>query len=119
MFHTATPVLNVSSIAGAERFYCKQLGFERRFAYRPDESLLDPCYMGLKRDEAQIHVSSFSGDAVVGGVVNLIVDNLDGLHESLVAAGISIELPPTDQTWGDREMYVLDPDGNCLRFEQK
>jgi catechol 2,3-dioxygenase-like lactoylglutathione lyase family enzyme len=33
-----------------------------------------------------------------------------------VGRGVPIELPPTDQTWGNREMYVNDPDGNSLRF---
>jgi len=25
---------------------------------------------------------------------------------------------PVDQTWGTREFYVTDPDGNTLRFRQ-
>jgi hypothetical protein len=24
---------------------------------------------------------------------------------------------PTDQTWGRRELYVRDPDNNCVRFD--
>ncbi|HUF73656.1 MAG TPA: hypothetical protein VMR74_12240 [Gammaproteobacteria bacterium] len=28
----------------------------------------------------------------------------------------NVDLEPTDQTWDRREIYVLDPDGNCLRF---
>ena len=30
--------------------------------------------------------------------------------------GVPIDLRPTDQTWGNREMYVKDPDGNSIRF---
>ena len=26
------------------------------------------------------------------------------------------KLEPTDQDWGQRELYVADPDGNTLRF---
>jgi hypothetical protein len=29
---------------------------------------------------------------------------------------VRLALEPTDQTWGNREMYVQDPDGNTLRF---
>jgi uncharacterized glyoxalase superfamily protein PhnB len=29
---------------------------------------------------------------------------------------VAVDLPPTDQTWGNREMYVKDPDGNAIRF---
>jgi len=54
----------------------------------------------------------------VGGVVNLLVDHVDALHEEFVAAGVSLDLAPYDQTWGMREMYVKDADGNCLRFQQ-
>ena len=116
MLKRAIPVLHVSSSTAAEAFYCGQLGFDQRFAYRPDPTRLDPCYMGLTRDGVSIHVSSFSGDGVVGGVVNLLVDDLDALHKELIAKGVAIALPPTDQTWGNREMYLKDPDGNSIRY---
>ena len=116
MFKLAIPVLHVSSSAAAEDFYCARLGFRRQFAYRVDEMWPDPCYMGLMRDGAQLHISSFSGDAVPGGVVYLLVDDVDALQAELVAKGVAIDLAPTDQTWGNREMYVRDPDGNSIRF---
>ena len=72
--------------------------------------------MGLERDGVRLHISSFSGDGVSGGVIYLLVDDVDTLHQELVAKGVSIDLEPTDQTWGNREMYVKEIDGNCLRF---
>jgi hypothetical protein len=69
MFKFAIPVLHVSSSAAAKEFYCKRLGFQQQFAYRPDEAKPDPCSMGLMRDGVWLHVSSFSGDGVSGGVV--------------------------------------------------
>ena len=116
MFKSAIPVLHVSSAAAAEDFYCKLLGFTQQFAYRFDDAQPDPCYMGLTRDEVRLHVSSFSGDGVFGGVVFLVVDDIDSLHSELKAKGVKIELEPTDQSWGNREMYVRDPDGNSIRF---
>src|SRR5262249_12862679 len=116
VFKLAIPVLHVGSSASAEEFYCNRLGFRREFAYRLDESKQDPCYMGLTRDAVEIHVSSFSGDAFPGSVVFLLVEDVDALHAELVAKGVPIALEPTDQTWGNREMYVKDPDGNSLRF---
>jgi uncharacterized glyoxalase superfamily protein PhnB len=53
---------------------------------------------------------------VPGGVVFLPVDDVDHLFHELSGRGVRIDLPPTDQTWGNREMYVSDPDGNSLRF---
>ena len=118
MFKLAIPVLHVGSSASAEEFYCNRLGFRRDFAYRVDEAKTDPCYMGLTRDAVEIHVSSFSGDGVSGGVVFLLVEDVDALHAEFVTKGVSIALPPTDQTWGNREMYVKDADGNSIRFVQ-
>ena len=115
MFTAAIPVLHVSSSTAAEQFYCEHLGFKQDFAYRPFGGL-DPCYMGLTRDAAEIHVSSFSGDAVPGGVVFLVVDDVDALHRELIAKGVKIDLAPTNQSWGNREMYIHDDDGNSIRF---
>ncbi|HKO98831.1 MAG TPA: glyoxalase superfamily protein [Pyrinomonadaceae bacterium] len=116
MLKLAIPVLHISSAANAEKFYCDQLGFQQEFAYRFDDAQPDPCYMGLTRDGVSLHVSSFSGDGVFGGVVFLVVDDVDSLYAALIGKGVTISLPPTDQSWGNREMYVTDPDGNSLRF---
>ncbi|PYS76197.1 MAG: hypothetical protein DMF66_16015 [Acidobacteria bacterium] len=116
MFRLAIPVLHVSSSAAAEEFYCDRLGFSRQFAHRLDEAEPDPCYMGLTRDGVRLHASSFPGDGVSGGVVFLLVEDVDALHEELVAKGVPIDTGPIDQTWGKREMYVKDADGNSIRF---
>jgi catechol 2,3-dioxygenase-like lactoylglutathione lyase family enzyme len=116
LFKLAIPVLHVTSSAAVEEFYCNRLGFRQEFAHRFDEATPDPCYMGLVRDGVRLHVSSFSGDGVSGGVVFLLVDDVDGLHQELLRKGVRIDLEPTDQTWGNREMYVKDPDGNSIRF---
>ncbi len=116
MLKLAIPVLRVSDSVAAEAFYCQGLGFERQFAYRPDPSKPDPCYMGVSRDGVALHISSFPGDGVAGNGAFLIVDDVDALHAEFVAKGVAIALEPTDQTWGNREMYVKDADGNSLRF---
>ena len=118
MFNRTIPVLHVSSSAAAHEFYCTQLGFALEFATRGDETRPDPCYMGVHRDGASLHVSSFPDDGISGGVVFLLVDDLDGLFRQLLHTSVQIDLCPTDQTWGNREMYVSDPDGNCIRFVQ-
>jgi uncharacterized glyoxalase superfamily protein PhnB len=116
MVKLAIPLLHVSSSILAEDFYCQQLGFRKLFANRGDAT--DPCYMGVIRDRALLHLSSFSGDGVTGSVVNLWVDNVDEVHSELIGKGVKIDLEPTNQTWGTREMYVKDADSNCIRFHQ-
>lgn len=112
----AIPLLRVSDSAAAEDFYCNRLGFRREFAHRRDDAKPDPCYMGLSRDRVFLHVSSFPGDGVYGGVANLIVDDVDALHAEFRAKGVKIDTGPVNQTWGTREMYIKDADGNSLRF---
>ena len=117
MIKLAIPVLHVSNAAASERLYCDLLGFRLEFAHRGNEAKPDPCYTGLSRDGVWLHLSSFPGDGVAGGVVNFLVESVDALHAEFVAKGVRIEVAPVDQTWGTREMYIKDADGNCLRFQ--
>jgi catechol 2,3-dioxygenase-like lactoylglutathione lyase family enzyme len=68
------------------------------------------------RDGAVLHLSSHAGDGVIGGVVYFTSGDVDGLHEEFVAKNVRIHIAPVDQTWGMRELYVRDPDGNSVRF---
>lgn len=117
MFKFAIPVLHVANSKAAEEFYCGRLGFRQEFAYRPFGKE-DPCYMGLVRETVELHLSSFSGDSGPDGAVFIGVKDVDALHTDLIAKGVAIALAPTEQSWGNREMYVTDPDGNSLRFVQ-
>jgi catechol 2,3-dioxygenase-like lactoylglutathione lyase family enzyme len=118
MLKIAIPVLHVSSSAAAEDFYCKSLGFHQDFAYRPFGGV-DPCYMGFSRDQARFHASSFPGDGGPRGVIYMLVDDVDSIHAELAAKEIEIDTGPVNQDWGNREMYVKDPDGNSIRFTQE
>jgi catechol 2,3-dioxygenase-like lactoylglutathione lyase family enzyme len=115
MFKVAIPVLHVASSAMAEAFYCAKLGFRLEFSYRQTDAP-DPCYMGVVRDDARLHLSSFADDGVPGSHVFLVVDDVDALHREFLRNGVPIELSPTDQTWGNREMYVRDADQNKIAF---
>jgi uncharacterized glyoxalase superfamily protein PhnB len=102
MLKRAIPLLHVTDSKAAEDFYCRQLGFRLASVYRPDPQRADPAYLTIVRDEAVVHVSSFSGDGVAGGVASVIIDDVDALHREYVAKGVGVDLPPTHQTWGNR-----------------
>ncbi len=116
MIRRAIPLLHISSAAEAVDFYCQGLGFQLEFEHRPEGVTTDPCYLGISRDGVWVHLSSFSGDGVAGGVANFIVDDVDKLHGEFITRHVPIVVPPVDQIWGSREMYVKDADGNSLRF---
>jgi catechol 2,3-dioxygenase-like lactoylglutathione lyase family enzyme len=116
------PIVRVKDIGLAIDFYRSKLGFVTDFHYSagPD----GPWYAGLSRDGNQIHLSTFSGDGVPGTAVYCYVDDVDALFERFRQAGLKtpgrpespVDEGPVDQTWGMREVYVRDPDGNTLRF---
>ena len=116
LLHPAIPVLHITSSAAAEAFYCGKLGFQVEFEGRAHEGQLDPVYMSVVRDGARIHLSSHAGDAVVGGVAYIPTRDVDAVYDELRRRATPIHLGPIDQSWGVRELYVLDPDGNCIRL---
>ena len=114
----AIPVLPVGSAERTVEFLCEKLGFTCEWVTRAHENQPDPAYMGFQWDDAFLHASSFPGDGNGKTVVVLAVADIDALFEQLRERGVPIALSPTDQTWGQREMYIDDPDGNSIRFVQ-
>jgi len=118
----AVPIVKVSNIPVALEFYCSTLGFVIDFRY--EASADGPWYAGVSRDGCQIPLSTFAGDGVLGTATYFYVDDVDALHRAFRQAGLKLpanpESPvddgPVNQTWGMREFYVRDPDGNTLRF---
>jgi catechol 2,3-dioxygenase-like lactoylglutathione lyase family enzyme len=51
--------------------------------------------------------------------ISLAVMDVDALCSMLVAAGIPVDNPPENQTWGARMAGLKDPDGNNLYLLQK
>ena len=76
--------------------------------------------MSVVRDgSTPVTCRHFRDDGVAGSLVYLVVDDVDGLHRELLGRDVPIDLSPTDQSWGNREMYVRDSDQNesrsCVR----
>ena len=119
MITSAIPVIAITESARSEDYYCRVLGFQKMFAYRPDATKNDPCYLGVARDGVWLHLQSFKRERAGMTDAFLWVDDVDQLYQELSARGAVIQLPPTDQTWGTRETGVRDPDGNVLCFASK
>src|SRR5262245_59763213 len=111
----AIPVVHVSSSETAAAFL-RTLGFEQQFAYRADSAKVDPTYAGFRRDDADLHVSSFAGVSGIG--LYIWVDDIDALHREFLDKGIPV-VGPFDQTWGTREFAVKDADRNTFCFGQR
>jgi catechol 2,3-dioxygenase-like lactoylglutathione lyase family enzyme len=106
-------------------FYTKVLDFEH---VDGDDELNDPSFSVLKRDGGLLFLSSHRGDGEFGQAIAVLTDDVDAVFRMLRSRGLKTpgnpESPrvvhegPIDQTWGTREFYVDDPDGNTLRFTQ-
>jgi catechol 2,3-dioxygenase-like lactoylglutathione lyase family enzyme len=59
-------------------------------------------------------VTSLVSKGAGGGWLGFSTDDVDTLHAELVAKGVEVTQPPTDQSYG-RDMGFRDPFGNNLR----
>lgn len=105
-----TPILSVRDFAVSMAYYVDVLGFEKQWDWG------DPPTFGcVSRDE----VCLFLCEGVQGGPgtwISIFVEDVDALYEEYVASGATIRQPPTNFSWGMREMNVEDPDGHRLRM---
>ena len=86
----------------------------------------DPSFSVLLRGGSVLLLSSHGGDGTVGQAIVVLTDNVDALFRRFRARGLKtpgnpdapaeVHEGPINQSWGTRELYVDDPDGNTLRF---
>jgi catechol 2,3-dioxygenase-like lactoylglutathione lyase family enzyme len=106
-------------------FYTGVLDFER---VDGDDNLEDPSFSTLARGGDYLFLSSHRGDGSFGQAIAVLTDNVDALFRKFRKRGLAtpgnpdspqmVHEGPIDQSWGTREFYVDDPDGNTLRFTQ-
>ena len=103
-------------------FYMGVLDFRLKY---PGQSQND-VVIDITNDIAELQLSVLRGDGVFGSATNIGVDDVDTLFATYAARGLDrsgkpdspVHQGPVDQSWGKREFYVTDPDGNTLRFGQ-
>jgi catechol 2,3-dioxygenase-like lactoylglutathione lyase family enzyme len=120
----AVPVFWSCDLARSLAFYTQVLEFELRYPeYR--ELALRNGVIGLVCDGAVIQLSIHMGANPAPSSVNLELETPQQVDERFArytARGLDqsrrtespVHLAPLDQTWGTREFYISDPDGNCL-----
>lgn len=114
------PLLRVKNIKAAIAFYTRVLDYELKY---PDEELNVFC-VDLINGEAELQLSETDG--IYGIAVNVLVGDVDSLFRKYIKQGLitpkkensPVHESPVNQTWGRREFYVTDADGNTLRFTQ-
>ena len=115
------PLFKCRDMKEAIHFYTVILDFELKY---PNDVSSDDWVVDLINGEAELMLTILEGDARAGSVVNVRVNDLDGLFEKYKSRGLDtsnregspVHQGPTDQSWGMREFYVTDKAGNTLRF---
>jgi catechol 2,3-dioxygenase-like lactoylglutathione lyase family enzyme len=122
----AVPVLYSSDLERSLAFYMSVLDFDLRYpAFR--ELALRNGVIDLICGAAILQLSIHMGQRPTPSSVNLELDDpheVDALFVRYTGRGLDqshrtdspVHLAPLDQTWGTREFYVDDPDGNTLCF---
>jgi catechol 2,3-dioxygenase-like lactoylglutathione lyase family enzyme len=119
------PTVRCRSLRHSVAFYTGVLDFTLADG---GDDLDDPSACTLSRGGDLLFLSSHGGDGEVGQAIVVATADVDAVFRRFRARGLRTpgnpEAPehvhegPIDQTWGTREFYVDDPDGNTLRFVQ-
>lgn len=116
------PVFKVSNVRAALKHYTEVLDF----VMTDPADTADSPVVDLGNGDAALQITIFESDRLFGSAANVWVDDADALFAKYKSRGLDTsgkenspaEQGPVDQTWGRREFYVKDADGNTLRFVQ-
>lgn len=114
------PILKCRDMQAAVAFYTKVLDFTLAYPKEP----LNDWAVDLVQDQAWLQLTCRDSGVPFGTVLNVWVNDLDARFAKYLQPGLDtsgkegspVHQGPVDQTWGRREFYVTDPDGNTLRF---
>ncbi|MEX6500849.1 glyoxalase superfamily protein [Pseudomonas zhanjiangensis] len=114
-FSSTTPILRIFDEAKAREFYLDFLGFKLDWQHRFAEDL--PLYLQISRDGCVLHLSAHHGDCCPGAALRIETDDLQALHQELLAKAYGFARPGIEQMpWGSADMPIHDPFGNRLIF---
>lgn len=112
------PLLKVSNMSSAVAFYTNILsGFQLKYPEALNKYCVDLIQVG-----AELKLTETDGKS--GIAVYVYVEDVDAVYKKCIQRGLAtprnenspVHESPVDQTWGLREFYVTDADGNTLRF---
>ena len=111
----ATPILRIFDTAKAHEFYVGFLGFEVQWEHRFSDDA--PLYAEVSRGDCVLHLSEHHGDGTPGSTVRVSVQDIEAFDRELTASHYRFNKPDLCKTpWQTRELSVVDPFGNTLRF---
>ena len=101
------PVLASLDLDESAAFYADRLGFAPRL--RTED------YLIVERDGCELHFWRCTERHIAENTSCYVRGDTRALHADFAARGLVLD-PPREQPWGMRELYVIDPHGNLLKF---
>ncbi len=112
-FAQVQPILGTRDLAQAVRFYVDRLGFTVAFG----DPSIPVNYVGLRRDDAELHLQFQFEHEMQTTRLRLVVDDPDALYEEYKDQDVFYEATRlADTPWGTREFALYDLDRNTLTF---
>lgn len=118
-YHTLTPFLTVRDAVRAIEFYKEAFGAKERGVMKgPDgkvmhaELMIGDSIIMLSDEFPEYGALSPQSSGGAGMGLHIYVDGVDAAFDRAVKAGAQIEMPVTDQFWGDRYGKLKDPFGH-------
>lgn len=108
------PALRITDYARSKGFYVDGLGFRIAWEHRFEPHF--PVFLEVERDGLAFYLTEHAGDCQPGGLVHLFVPNVDDWYAELRRKDVPVKDAPNESIEGLRDMTVVDPDGNQLRF---
>lgn len=101
------PVLASLDIAQSRSFYAERLGFVCQ-QQAPD-------YLIMARDGCELHFWLCTERHIAENTSCYVRGDTEALHADFAQRGLALP-PPAVRDWGMKELYVIDPHGNLLKF---
>src|SRR5258708_19084303 len=118
--NAAIPVLPAADTEESLKWWTEICGFQEVF--RDDTP---PSYAGIRRDDAQLHISGMSDKIFARKVgdqtmVRLAVKGIEALYAEYQQRGGKVHPNGSLQTkpWGTKEFAAIDPNGVCVTFQE-
>ena len=114
MAQLVTPQLRSTNWTRTKAFYVDALGFAADWEHQFAPGM--PTFAQVTLDGRSLFLSEHAEDCQPGGAAYIVLDDIDVFYATITARGVRVDDPPQDAPWGVREMSLIDPDGNRLRF---
>jgi catechol 2,3-dioxygenase-like lactoylglutathione lyase family enzyme len=103
------PDIRSTHLPETRTFYCDFLGFELAMDMGFVMTFVSP-----SNPTAQITVVRDDAGSALLPDVSIEVANVDLLHQRAVERGLEVVYPLTNEPWGVRRFFVVDPNGTIL-----